>query len=189
MVVSLPARSSLKGGSLPTIRVFLSVGRVSTPAQERFVEDFEVFLRGRGLTPHTVGRTRFTAGAPLQTIMGDMSTSAGTAILAFERKRVDSGIELGALGKDDADLSGARYPTVWNQIEAAMAYTLGHPLFVVVEEGLRSEGLLERGYDWWVQSVPIGPEVMEGAEFLGIFADWQKRVEERARRFLVEDAT
>lgn len=151
--------------------------------------DFEVFLRGRGLTPHTVGRNRFTAGAPLQTIMGDMSTSAGTAIVAFERKRVDSGIELGALGKDDADLSGARYPTVWNQIEAAMAYTLGHPLFVVVEEGLRSEGLLERGYDWWVQSVTIGPGVMEGAEFLGIFADWQTRVEERARRFLVEDAT
>ena len=58
------------------------------------------------------------------------------------------------LGKPEGAnlLENEGLPTVWNQIEAAMAYTLGRPLLVIVEDGLVSEGLLEGKYDWIVQS-------------------------------------
>jgi hypothetical protein len=69
-------------------------------------------------------------------------------------------------------------PTVWNQIEPSMAYVLGHPLLVIVENGIRSEGLLETGYDWYVQWVDINDSTIQKREFLGVFADWKKRVEE-----------
>jgi hypothetical protein len=168
------------------IRVFLSVGRVATDQQREFVKEIEGFLQQHGLQPHTVGRNRFSVGPPLRTIMEEMNTSAGTAIVAFERKRVERGTELGGIGKKDVDLAEARYPTVWNQIEAAMAYVFGHPLLVIVEEGLRSEGLLERGHDWWVQWVEVAPGVTGGEEFLGVFSDWRARVEERAYRYLLD---
>jgi hypothetical protein len=59
-----------------------------------------------------------------------------------------------------------------------MAYTLEHPLFVMVEYGLKYEGLLEKGYDWYVKGVTLEDDIMEDREFLGVFADWKQRVEE-----------
>lgn len=67
-------------------------------------------------------------------------------------------------------------PTVWNQIEATMAYTLGHPLLVVVEDGLKYEGLLETGYDWYVMHIKPNESLLASAEFQGVFADWKRRV-------------
>jgi len=58
-----------------------------------------------------------------------------------------------------------------------MAYDRGLPLLVVVEKGLKSEGLLEAGYDWFVQWVSIGDSPLLDREFLGVFADWKARVE------------
>jgi hypothetical protein len=68
-------------------------------------------------------------------------------------------------------------PTVWNQIEAAIAYAHDHPLLVIVEKGLRKEGLLETGYDWYVQWVDIDAKLLHEREFSGVFNDWKERVE------------
>lgn len=58
-----------------------------------------------------------------------------------------------------------------------MAYVHDHPLLVIVEQGLKSEGLLEKGYDWYVQSCKLDESVLAGPEFVGVFADWKRRVE------------
>ena len=47
-------------------RIFVSVGKPSTPAQEDFIRAIEDRLRSEGLTPCTVGRNTWTAGAPLK---------------------------------------------------------------------------------------------------------------------------
>jgi hypothetical protein len=68
-------------------------------------------------------------------------------------------------------------PTVWNQIEAAMAYSRGLPLLVVVEHGMRPEGLLEGRYDWYVQEVAVSRDCLNDPEFRGVLSDWLRRVE------------
>jgi hypothetical protein len=67
-------------------------------------------------------------------------------------------------------------PTPWNQIEAAMTYARGLPLLVVVEAGLKSEGLLERGYDWYAQWLNLDVTALHSNEFNGVLASWKQKM-------------
>ncbi len=58
-----------------------------------------------------------------------------------------------------------------------MAYMLGHPLLAIVESGLRDEGLLEQGYDWYVKWIRLDPSCLKEPEFLSTFQAWKKNVE------------
>jgi hypothetical protein len=161
------------------INVFVSVGGTANDMQEAFVRAVEDRLRGEGLIPHTVGRNTFSADAPLKTVTELMDTCAGTVVIALERTYFPSGVEKRG-GACAASLAEVRYPTPWNQIEAAMAFSRGHPLMVIVERGLRSEGLLERGNQWYVQSVEPIPSSMTSLEFNGVLASWKERVAQNA---------
>ena len=48
--------------------IFVSVGGTANERQEKFVLAVEERLRSEGLSPHTVGRNTFSAGAPLKTV-------------------------------------------------------------------------------------------------------------------------
>jgi hypothetical protein len=155
------------------------VGRTVTDEQEAFVRALEDYLRSQGLIPRAVGRNDFSSMHPLQFIQSLMNECVGTVIIAFERVKVIDGLERRG-SSEEKKLSNENLPTVWNQIEAAMAYVLEHPLLVIVENGAREEGLLEAGYDWYVQHVNLDPSALGTKEFTGVFADWKKRVEARA---------
>ncbi|HEY0026031.1 MAG TPA: hypothetical protein VGB24_24285 [Longimicrobium sp.] len=158
------------------IPVFLSVGRTFTREQEQFVADFESFLRVQGLEPETVGRNYVKNQQPLRSIEECMRKCSGAVILAFERVYIEIGED--KRGSSDAEeLRGTRVPTVWNQVEAAMAYALGLPLLVIVERGLRSEGLLEKGYDWYVKWIRLDPSALSDRELLGLVADWKSQMQ------------
>ncbi len=161
-----------------TTPVFLSVGRTSTPEQEEFVRSIEQYLTMNGLIPQTVGRTYIKNQQPLKSVEECMRDCAGTVIVAFERIHIASGVE--KRGSPNAQtLVDVNLPTVWNQIEATMAYSLGHPLLVLCEHNLKSEGLLERGYDWYVKWVNLNKTDLNDPEFIGLFADWKRNVEVR----------
>ena len=160
-----------------SIDVFISVGRSSKPEHDRFISEIEQFLRNNGVNPRIIGRTDFASIQPLKFIEQVMNECSGTIVIAFERIHIDRGIEQRG-SNVEKQLSNITIPTVWNQIEPAMAYVLGHPLLVIVENGIRSEGLLETGYDWYVQWIDINPSTLQKREFVGVFADWKKRVDE-----------
>lgn len=162
-------------------KVFLSVGRAFTPDQERFIAAFEDFLKVQGLTPETVGRTYVKNQQPLRSVAECMRGCSGVVVLAFERVFIAEGKEKRA-SSDETAIQNTPLPTVWNQIEAAMAYTLDLPLLVVVERGLRSEGLLEKGYDWYVKSIQLRPGALADMELVGLVSDWKAHVEERSRQ-------
>jgi hypothetical protein len=107
--------------------------------------------------------------------MKRLESCAGAVIIAFERTHVSEGVDRGRPVPENA-LRDRALTTVWNQIEAAMAYTLGRPLLVIVEEGLVSEGLLGARNDWSVQWLPLDPARLETAEFLGSVGDWKRSV-------------
>jgi hypothetical protein len=158
-------------------KVFLSVGSTANDKQEDFVQAMERFLENHGLTPQTVGRTYFSSKQPLAAIDEVMQECVGTVIIAYERIHMETAVEKRG-SPNEKPLDGLNLPTAWNQIEATMAYTLGHPLLVLVENGLKSEGLLETGYDWYVQWIDLDVAVLSDHVFLAVFADWKKRTEQ-----------
>jgi len=157
------------------LNIFVSVGGTATDAQEAFVRAVEDRLRSEGLVPHTVGRNTFSADAPLKAITELLDKCSGTVVIALERTYFAAGIEKRGGAKETA-LADIKLPTPWNQIEAAMAYSRNHPLLVIVESGLKSEGLLERGNDWYVQWVTLEAAALSTTEFNGVLASWKQKM-------------
>jgi hypothetical protein len=161
--------------------VFLSVGRRLRPDQEEFVRSLEEELRRNDVSPKTVGRNDFTSGQPLARIAEVMAKCCGAVVIAFERTHSPTVVEYRRTPEEHTSHE-ITLPTVWNQIEASMAYVHGLPLLVVVERGLRPEGLLEARYDWYVQTVdPSDEESLTTPEFRGVLTDWLKRVDETSK--------
>jgi hypothetical protein len=170
-----------KDGIMDELHVFMSVGGTISDKQESFVRAVEDRLRAEGLVPHTVGRNAFSVDAPLKTVTDLMDKCVGCLVIALERSYFPSGMEKRG-GPKEAPLSNVKLPTPWNQIEAAMAYSRGLPLMVVVEDGLRGEGLLERGYDWYVQSVTPEAAALHSNEFNGLLASWKQKMMSGAKK-------
>ena len=167
-------------------KIFLSVGRTFTQQQEEFVSSLEEFMKSQGIIPQTVGRTYFSSKQPLVAVSELMRECSGTLVLAFERTFIKQAVEKRG-SKDERDFTDVNLPTVWNQIEAAMGYGQGHPLLVIMEEGLKEEGLLENGYDWFVKRVTLTREALYDREFMGVFTDWKRRVEEFSQSKVISE--
>lgn len=155
--------------------IFVSVGITATDRQEEFVRAVEDRLRSENLIPHTVGRNTFSADAPLKTVTKLMDKCSGVVVIALERIFFASGLDKRG-GPNQAQITDVKLTTPWNQIEAAMAYSRDLPLLVIVEAGLRSEGLLEQGYDWYVQWVNPDASSLNSNEFNGVLASWKDKM-------------
>jgi hypothetical protein len=108
-----------------------------------------------------------------------MEQCHGTVVCAFERSRASIYLERPG-SSDERRSEGVKLPTVWNQIEAAMTYVHKKPLLVVVEHGLKDEGLLEARYDWYVQWIDLSEAALGTTEFQAVLSDWSRRVEAEA---------
>jgi hypothetical protein len=53
---------------------------------------------------------------------------------------------------------------------------------VIVEDGLKDEGLLERGYDWYVQRVKCEPTALHSLEFNGVLSSWKENLVQAASK-------
>lgn len=132
-------------------------------------------LRCEGLVPQTVGRNTFSSDAPLKAVTELMNRCSGIMVIALERSYFQSGTERRG-GKQEKSLKNISIATPWNHIEAAMAYSRHLPIFVITEEGLKAEGLLEPGYDWFVLSVPLVSSRLNTPQFNGILSDWKSKI-------------
>jgi hypothetical protein len=155
--------------------VFVSVGTVANAEQEAFVTAVEERLTIEGLTPHTLNRNTYSVDAPLKAVTELLDTCRGTVVIALERSYFPQGIDKRG-GPQERAISDVRIPTPWNQIEASMSYSRGLPLFVIVEETLRSDGLLEDGYDWSVHRLKAVPESLNTRQFNGMLASWKTKI-------------
>lgn len=144
---------------MATHRIFLSRGTPYTHAQVKFYEDLEEILRDRcDFDPRILSKNEYAPGNPLRKIKDVMSTCSGVLIVAMERKQVTSGAERRSSEFEEhpeVPLSNAVYPTPWNQIEAAMAYSLGLPIFVLAEQNIRLEGLFSITDGWGVHKFDL----------------------------------
>lgn len=162
---------------MPAYKIFLSVSTKLTPEQADFIEALEALLREKDLQPRTLGRGEFAASRPLEKVKSMMRESAGTVVVALARSKLGLGQEL--VRKEGVE-QGAEWkattarclPTVWNQVEAALATALDHPLLVIAERGIFQEGLIDRGHDWYVLDTSLAVSELRSKEFSGVLADW-----------------
>lgn len=105
-----------------------------------------------------------------------MNECSGIIVIALERTYFEKGIERRG-GEKELELKNIKFTTPWNQIEAGMAYVKGLPILVIIEEGIKIEGLLERGFDWYVLTVNITQAPLSATEFNGVLSSWKEKVE------------
>lgn len=164
-----------------TINVYLSMGRPFTAAQEKFSSGIENYLNQRGLCPQTLAKQQYQSNEqPLRLINELMDQCNGAIVIALERVSIESGVERRG-APNQTRISDAAIPSPWIQIEAALAYAKRLPILVVKENRVRSEGLLEEGYDWYVHSTELNLSFLDSTEFGAKFESWQRDVLQRAR--------
>ena len=152
--------------------IFLSVGSGLSDDQERFYGELRDVLRSRGLNPRTLGRTDYLPdNEPLDGISTVLDECHGVIVLALERSHAQALIDRPGTANEQTHRD-VRLPTVWNQIEATMAYAKRLPLLVIVDERLRSEGLLEERYDWLVLRVPLDAAAFANPHVHGVLTQW-----------------
>jgi hypothetical protein len=135
---------------MATPRIFISMGTPYNDEYLEFRDALEEFLRnGCNANPRIIDKNEYPSGNALDKIRDVMRTCHGVLVVAYERTYLEAGIE--KRGSDRAvALSQRKYTTPWNHIESAMAYSLGLPIYIICQEGLVPEGLIETKPDWYV---------------------------------------
>ncbi|MGR3515015.1 MAG: hypothetical protein ACU0GG_19815 [Paracoccaceae bacterium] len=162
------------------MRVFLSVGSPKDEEQEKFIAAFETRLRHSGFLPQTVGRDYRTNDRPIVQIKNLMASCDAVAVLALERTFIETGAEKRG-GDDEKPLTNVILPTAWNQVEAALAYSNDKPLLMVVEKGIRLEGFIDFGNDWFVHQLEPHEGSLQSSELASLLSDWRLRAEARSK--------
>lgn len=160
-------------------KVFISVGSNGSPLQRDATETIFSVIAATGLAPRQMEKNEWSSEQPLRAIRRVISECHGAVIVAFTRYEFPSGIER---GKNESAIALGRthFPTVWNQIEAALAYGRDIPLLVICETGLKEDGLLEGNYDWKVFWTDFQPSDLSSERFSGFVQSWKKLVDENA---------
>ncbi len=165
------------------LRVFVSVGATYTKAQEDYVKTFERFLEQNACKRLMVGRDSPAARQPILQVRDLMRKADAVVVLAFTRYIITSAIEKPGADRPKhraEEIRDERYPTVWNQIEAAIAFGLKRPLLVIVEDGLKQEAMLKDRYEFKAIVSPMDPELFESDEFKRVFADFAQIARRRS---------
>jgi hypothetical protein len=154
------------------MKVFLSVGATYTRQQEKFVAAFETFLVQNECVRLTVGRGNEPIRQPILEARDLMQAADAVVVLAFTRTIVRDAVEKPD-AKDESTIRDTRYPTVWNQLEAAMAFGLDLPLLVIIEKGLHQEAMLKDRHEFRTLTTELSPDYFRTDEFKGMFAKFR----------------
>jgi hypothetical protein len=154
-----------------TYAIFLSCGTPDTVAQEEFIAAVEACLKSHGCEPQTVGRSKFSSRQPVQASRDLIGSCDGAVVIAFERTRILEGVERPG-SKTPKPIRDEAHPTIWNQMEASMAYAQRVPILTLVESGLKRQGMLSDRLEWSAIEDRLAPTLLSTEKFRQIFAEW-----------------
>ena len=83
---------------------------------------------------------------------------------------------------DEKLLKNIRYPTIWNQLEAAMAFGLHLPLLVIIEDGLHQEAMLKDRLEFRTIVTKLDSSYFSSDTFKDKFKHWMERVQQNSNR-------
>lgn len=123
-------------------QVFVSVQATCNVYQQLVVEQVYAALHKLALTPVRVNKSQ-EGYDPLPEIRQLMLRCNGALIIALERFRWSAGVEYPD-SPYATSYTDYRSSTIWNHIEAAMAYQAGLPILILHERGLHQAGMLAK---------------------------------------------
>jgi hypothetical protein len=118
--------------------VFVSCATPHQQAQEEFLSAVEAHLESHGCTPITVGRSKHTVRQPVEAARNCIAECCGAVVIATERTRILKAIEYPNSDKKNSPETAIlteSHPTIWNHMEAAMAYSNNIPILTFVQTG------------------------------------------------------
>ena len=157
--------------------VFISKGGDESTAQRAFVDAVIVALKMAGITSRIMYENEWSYEQPLKFIKKIIGECDGLLVIAYTRSEFEKGKEL--RGDKVKELNNIKLPTTWTHIEGAIAYTYELPIWILAESGLKTEGLIEKGYDWNVYWSDLDVEEITSEKFRGYLQSWKKAMEER----------
>jgi hypothetical protein len=163
--------------SLP---VFLSCGTPHQKAQNKFISAVEAHLKSHGCTPITVGRNKYAVRQPAEAVRDCIGDCCGAVVIATERIRILEAIEYPNSTKE-THISAESHPTIWNQMEAAMAYSKNMPILTFVQTGLKRQGMLSDRFEWAAIEDDLSPDILQTEKFRQIFDEWLQLVAKKAK--------
>ncbi|MGM0562654.1 MAG: hypothetical protein ACQETX_16515 [Pseudomonadota bacterium] len=141
---------------------------------EEVHEEFEKFLESRGLLSRRLGRSDYSAKAPLHAVIELMCQCDGAIILGHVQREV----AFQECRNGDA-LQEYRYklPTPWNQIEGALAYSMNIPTLTIRSEGVEG-GVFDHGVTGeFVFEFDLSvSDWISSSSFTQPFGEWLSRV-------------
>ncbi len=161
------------------MNIFLSIGARYNEEQKTFVAAFESFLVKNGCKKLTVDDNR--ADQPIFAARELMEEADAVIVLAFTRYVLGNAIDKPG-SPDEKTHKDRRYPTIWNQLEAAMGFGLKLPLLVIIEEGLHQEAMLKDRLEFRTIITKLDPALFSSDTFKEKFKHWMDRVNERRNR-------
>lgn len=158
------------------IEIFISKGGDESTAQRAFVDAVIDALKTAGIKSRIMYENEWSHEQPLKVIKKTISECDGLLVIAYTRSEFEMGKELRC--DKEQELSNIKLPTTWNHIEGAIAYTYELPIWIIAESGLKSEGLIEKGYDWNVYWSSLDVEEVKSDKFRGYLQSWKSAMEE-----------
>jgi hypothetical protein len=157
---------------MATPRIFISMGTPYNDQYLQFRDALEDFLRnGCKANPRIIDKNEYPSGNPLDKIRDVMRTCHGVLVVAYERTYLETGFE--KRGSDRATpISQRKYTTPWNHIESAMAYSLGLPIYIICQEGIVPDGLIETKVDWYVLHTEISKNSFANTQTVESIRAW-----------------
>jgi hypothetical protein len=136
---------------------------------EKGLENFYNLLKAHELNPRTIGRSDYPNKSPLDEVIGLLKKCQGTIVLGIPQIN----IEAGRIKGQDI-VNGLQLCTEWNHIEAALAYSLKHPLLVIHDLEI-SRGIFDRGAgSYFLHQVNFSnPSWSMAAEISGALSNWK----------------
>ena len=165
------------------LSVYLSITMPHLPRQEKFIANLEKALMKNNLIPKSLGRSEWSFESPLIPVRKLIDECAGTIVIAMTRISIKEGIEYVG-GSHEQRFFNRYFSTVWNQIEAAMAFQVNHPILVLKEDIVNPEGILDPANSGlFVRTFSLKDEsgkIPDG--IVNALPAFRKRVEEYARQ-------
>ncbi|MCG7537338.1 hypothetical protein [Pseudoalteromonas sp. OOF1S-7] len=159
------------------IEIFISKGGDESTAQRAFVDAVIDALKTAGIKSRIMYENEWSHEQPLKVIKKTIGECDGLLVIAYTRSEFEEGKELRS--NKEKELNNIKLPTTWTHIEGAIAYTYELPIWILAESGLKSEGLIEKGYDWNVYWSELDVEEVKSDKFRGYLQSWKQAMEER----------
>lgn len=157
--------------------VFLSRPNWIPKSFEKGIENFYNFLKSGELNPRTIGQSDFPNESPLDEVINLMKKCQGTIVLGIPQIEIEVGKLKGEIINSRIELG-----TEWNHIEAALAYSIGHPLLVIHHKNV-GRGIFDRGAsNSFIYEVDMNdPSWSISIEISGVISNWKSKLGNQLR--------